>query len=162
MATLLDRVLTNAHICEVRVAFTGDVTPSTLSMWQPFYNSTFDGESFEKLYATIASIDFEEESNKSAAGVSYKQKVVFRFPNSDPRRPERIAMIHRIKWVNLTLSNGLVITVGRNDHGQNTKPTIKTKTNAHLCEVSIETTSIFPSGYAPTVPGFNGLIPFSF
>lgn len=144
---LLDRVRSNPFFCGIEISFLADAVPSIQVNWQPFYNSTFINNDFEKAYASIGSIDFQEESIDSAAGVSYDQKVVFRFPVTDANRSERIALFHTIKFVKLKLTTGQDIIIGRNDFQQNTKPKIKSKSNAKTCEINIESRSIFPSGF---------------
>lgn len=161
---LLDRVLSNIHLCGVELSFTSTVVPSNITGWQPFYNSTFQNYDFQKAYASLASINFDEESNESSPGTSYKQKVTFRFPNSDSKRSERINLLGQVKFIKLKQTNGLDIVFGRNDFNQNTRPKMKIKQNEQICEVSFETSSIFPSGYTPNLNAF-GLpvfIPLSF
>ena len=161
---LLDRVLSNIHLCGVELSFNSSVVPSNIDGWQPFYNSTFQNYDFEKAYASLASINFDEESNDVNAGIYYKQKVTFRFPNSDAQRSNRINLLNQVKFIKLKQTNGLDIVFGRNDFNQNARPKMKIKQNEQLCEVSFETTSIFPSGYTPNLNAF-GLpvfIPLSF
>ena len=101
MPTLLDKVYTNlVNACGVELAFSGSITPSTIPNWQPFYNQTTSA-SFTPTYASIASINFTEESAESPAGIYYKQKVVFRFPATDGSRAERIALLHQLKFIKI-------------------------------------------------------------
>jgi hypothetical protein len=86
--------------------------------------------------------------------VAFKQKVSFKFPATDQFRSERIALFHKTKFVKISLSSGQVILIGRNDVHQNAFPTIKSKTNEHLCEIEIETQSIFPIGFSLPSNGF--------
>jgi hypothetical protein len=161
---LLDRVVSNIHLCGVELSFTSTVVPSNITGWQPFYNSTFQNYDFQKAYASLASINFDEESNESSSGTSYKQKVTFRFPNSDSQRSNRIKLLEKVKFIKLKQTNGLDIVFGRNDFNQNARPKMKIKQNEQICEVSFETSSIFPSGYTPNINAF-GLpvfIPLSF
>ncbi len=151
MPQILDRVYTNIHSCGIEIAFVGESVPSTIDNWQPFYNETFVGSNFQKAYAGIASIEFTEESMTSAAGTSFKQKTVFRFPATDELRAERIALLHKIKFLKVMLDNGSAIVIGRNDVTQNALPVIKSKSNQHMCEVEIETRSIAPAGFTPLV-----------
>jgi hypothetical protein len=148
---ILDRVVTNSNICKVQLAFNGVSKASIITGWQPFYNSTFQDADFKKAYASLSSIDFEEESIQSSAGTSYAQKVVFRFPMNDKKRAERIALMQKIKFVKLTHTNGLDLIVGRNDYNQNARPKVKIQTNRKLCEVTVECKSIFPSGFSPSL-----------
>lgn len=151
---ILDRVVTNSNICKVQVAFNGVSSASVIEGWQPFYNTVYNNTDFKKIYTSLSSIDFEEESIDSPAGVAYAQKIIFRFPMNDPQRATRIALMQKIKFVKLSHTNGLDLTVGRNDYNQNTLPKIKIKTNKKLCEVSVESKSISPSGFTPSINAF--------
>ena len=156
----LDRIRTNANICSIEIAFKGISIPSVLEGWQPFYNSTFDDADFTQAYSTLSSLEFAEEKINNAAGPSYKQKVVFRFPANDAQRTERIVLLEKIKFVKLNLTEGQSILIGRNDYNQNKLPEIGIKTNHHFCEVSIEALSISPSGFVPSSNfGLPSLIP---
>ncbi len=161
---LLDKVLSNIHLCGVELSFDATAIPSVIEGWQPFYNSTFQNYDFKKAYASLSSIDFAEESTETNAGISFKQKVTFRLPNSDSQRSNRINLLGKVKFIKLKQTNGLDIVFGRNDFNQNAKPKMKIKQNEQICEVSFETSSIFPSGYAPrkTSLGLPSLIPLTF
>lgn len=160
---LLDKVLSNVHPCAIELSFNSNAIPSNIPGWQPFYNSTFENLDFEKTYASLSSIDFSEESNVSAAGTSYKQKVTFRFPENDQYRSERIALMHTIRYIKFKFTNGLDLVIGRNDVAQNTKPSIKTSSNGRICQVEVETLSITPAGFTPNpnAYGLPSLIPLS-
>lgn len=146
---LLDKVLSNVHACGIELAFVGDTIPSNVDDWQPFYNSLLVATDFQKAYASVSSIEFNEEGISTTAGPSYKQKLVWRFPEADSKRAERIALIHKIKFVKFKFTNQKDLIFGRNDINQNSFPNIKTTSNGRLCQVEIETQSIFPSGYSP-------------
>mgnify|MGYP003406115187 FL=1 len=163
MSQLLDKVLSNVHLCGVEISFNATVKPSDISGWQPFYNSTFDNYDFQKAYASLSSIDYGEESVESNAGTSYKQKIAFRFPNSDKNRASRIELLKKVKFIKLKQTNGLDIVIGRNDSAQNCKPKMKVKQNEQMCEVSFESLSISPSGYTPRTDAFGlpSLIPLT-
>ncbi|WP_445458414.1 hypothetical protein [Flavobacterium sp. HNIBRBA15423] len=154
MSQLLDKVISNIHLCGVAVAINGTYKPSDIEGWQPFYNSTFENAEFNKAYASISSINYNEESINSPSGVSFKSKVSFRFPNSDPNKSERIEFFRKVKFIKLKQTNGLDIIIGRNDFNQNAKPKIKVKMNEQLCEVSFESESISPSGFSPSENSF--------
>lgn len=164
MSQLLDKVLSNVHLCGVELSFDATAIPSVIEGWEPFYNSTFEDYDFQKAYASLSSIDFGEESSENNGGIFYKQKIVFRFPNSDKNRPSRIELLKKVKYIKLMQTNGLDILIGRNDSKQNAKPKMKIKQNEQLCEVSFESSSMYPSGYAPrtTAYGLPSLIPLTF
>lgn len=160
---LLDKVLTNLNLCGVSFSFQGNANPSIITGWQPFYNATFDG-TFEKAYTTVASVNYDQESAKTTAGIVYTQKVTFILPNSDQYRADRIALIHKLKYVKLHLSEGQDIIIGRNDYFQNKKPNIKVSENHQRCAVEISNRSIYPTAYTPRANayGLPSLIPLSF
>ena len=163
MSQLLDKVLSNVHLCGVELSFDSKAIPSAISGWQPFYNSTFENYDFQKAYASLSSIDFNEESVESNAVTSYKQKVTFRFPNSDKNRASRIEILKKVKFIKLKQTNKLDIVIGWNDFSQNCKPKMKIKQNEQLCEVSFESLSMSPSGYTPRTDAFGlpSLIPLT-
>lgn len=156
----LDRIRTNANICSIEIAFKGTSIPSAIAGWQPFYNSTFENADFQNVYGSLSSFDYGEESINSGAGTSYKQKGIFRFPATDKDRANRIELLLKTKYLKLNLTSGQSIVIGRNDYFQNTLPTTNFKADHHLCEISIETLSISPSGFVPSVEfGLPTLIP---
>ncbi len=144
---ILDKVMTNIHCCGIEVAFTGVSKPSIISNWQPFYNETFENANFHKAYSSISKINFSEESVTVLAGTYFKQKVEFQFPANDRYRAERIALLHKIKFIKVHLDDGSIIVIGRNDIAQNALPGIKSKANEHLCGIEVEVQSISPAGF---------------
>lgn len=156
---LLDKVKTNPNICGVELAFYGDLIPSKILDWQPFYNSTMSGTDFTKVHFGLGSVSFGEESETGNSGPSYKQSVSIRFPSTDIRRAERLAMMQDVKFIKLKLTNGLDIVIGRNDFKQNARPKIEIKTNIKTAEATFKTVSIFPSGFVPN-PDAYGLPAF--
>lgn len=160
---LLDRVKSNPNICGVELAFSGELAAANIPEWQQFYNSSMIANDFSKATIGLGSVSFAEESQESPAGTSYKQSVSIRFPSTDGNRAERIALMDKVRFVKLKLTNGLDLVIGRNDYLQNARPRIKIKTNVKTAEVEFETISIFPSGFVsnPDAYGFPTLIPIS-
>lgn len=154
MSQLTDRVADNVHICGVEIALVGKAIPSINPVWQRLYNSIFEDDDFQKVYAGLSSLQFNEESVNTSAGMYFKQKVTFRFPTTDNLRADRLMFFSKIKFIKLLLTNGLEIVVGRNDFEQNAKPLVEIKTNEQLAEVEVNTSSIFASGY--TYSSING------
>ena len=151
---LLDRAKVNVRICGVELAFNGQLTASSIPDWQQFYNSAMVQADFSKTYVGLASVAFEEYSEELSAGTLYKQKVVFSFPNADGNRSERLALLSRIKFVKLKLSDGRDIVIGRNDYKQNARPKIKIEANIQKGSASIETVSITPSGFVANASAY--------
>lgn len=160
---LLDRVKTNPNICGVELAFTGTLIPSKILDWQQFSNSIMSGTDFSKAHFGLGSVSFAEESDNSNSGPSYKQSISIRFPSTDDKRAERLAMMQEVTFIKLKLTNGLDIVIGRNDFVQNARPKIKIKTNIKTAEAVFETVSIFPSGFVPNPDayGLPALIPLT-
>lgn len=161
---MLDRVYTNVNCCGIELAFNGVSTPSIITGWQPFYNEIFQNADFQKTYASIASINFSEASAILNGNTYFKQKVEFRLPHNDKNRAERIALLHKIKFVKVLLNDGKALVIGTNDVFQNTPPLIKTENNEQTLELTLEVQSIKPAGFTPvqTAYGLPALIPLSF
>lgn len=156
---ILDRVKTNINCCGIQVAFAGVAVPSVLSGWQPFYNQTFTGATFDNAYSSISKIDFSEESVTTTAGTYYKQKVSIQFPTTDPNRAERIALLHKVRFIKVLLSDASAIIIGINDIAQNAFPAIKSKSNENLCGIEFEVQSISPAGFTPFINNGSPVIP---
>lgn len=164
MSQILDRVVSNVHLCGVEVAFTGTSVASIIDGWQPFYNQTFENANFQKAYATLTSIEFTEESIVQNGNTAFKQKVQFRFPANDANRANRIQLLHKIKFIKAKITDGRDIVIGRNDVFQNTLPTIKSKANEQFCEIEVEAISMTSAGFTPNPNRFGlpSFIPLSF
>lgn len=144
-----------SNICDISVSFSGELIPSTIDGWQRFYNSIGVDIEFFKLYFRKASVSFSEQSNQGNSGVYYTQKVTLSFPERfDGSRADRIAQLHKIKFVTLNMSNGKSLVLGRNDFNQNTKPKIAIQSNNKFVQLSLEFQSIFPTGYIPNIDAF--------
>jgi hypothetical protein len=151
MSQLLDRVYSNVNACSIEVAFIGVSVPSFITGWQPFFNETFQNSNFQKAYASISSINFSETSSTANGNTSYKQKVEFTFPVTDDFRAERIALLHKLKFIKVMLNNGTAIVLGRNDVTQNAFPNITSKSNTTICQIEVETQSIAPAGFTSII-----------
>ena len=164
MSQLNDKVRSVPNICGIEIAFSGRMKPSTIEGYQAFYNSIPDNAAFQKQYASKAAIAFEEESEESAAGTSYRQRLLFRFPSSDNLRADRIEMLKKVRYIKIQLTNKQHFVIGRNDFEQNARPRLQVKTNEKLAQVEVETVSIFPTDYTPsfTAGGLPDFIPISF
>lgn len=150
---LTDRVKDNPNICGVELGFSGELLAANIPEWQPFFNSSMLGIDFTKTHIGLGSVAFAEESEDSPAGTSYKQSVTIRFPSTDKNRSERIALMNKVRFVKIKLTNGLDLVIGRNDFEQNARPRIKIKTNTKTAEAEFATVSVFPAGFVPN-PNF--------
>lgn len=158
---ILDKVADNPNICGVELAFTGTLLPSDIPDWQQFFNSKMVDTDFTKTHIGLGSVSFGEESSQGTGGTMYKQVVSIRFPSTDGNRSNRIALMHKVKFVKLKLTNGRDLVIGRNDVQQNSRPKIQVKTNSKTAEAQFETVSIFPCGFVmnPNTYGLPALIP---
>lgn len=161
---VFSKVKFNVNACAIELAFSGVAVPSIIEGWQPFINQTFTNTVWQKIYASIASISFQETSTTSRAGVSYNQKLTFRFPHMDQQRGLRLEQLHKIAFAKVKLTTGKDLVIGRNDYYQNTKPKIEIETNQQLCVVTIETQSISPTGFVPNfnIYGLPAFVPLNF
>lgn len=150
-------------ICGIEIATTGDVKPSAIAEWQPFYNSIIENSDFTKTYIGLGSVNFNEQSSKTNAGPIYRQKIEFKFPSNDKYRSQRINYFSKIKFIKVLLSNGSAFIIGRNDFAQNAKPKFVVKSNVHLTEIELQTVSIFATGFTSISSQFGlpGNIPFT-
>lgn len=163
MMVLLEKVADNPFICGVEIAFNGELIPSDIPEWQPFFNSKMINTDFTKTHIGLGSVSFGEECSEGTGGTMYKQNITIRFPSTDGNRSERIALFQKAKFIKLKLTNGKDITIGRNDVQQNARPKIIIKTNIKTAEVQFETISIFPSGFVsnPNAFGLPAYIPLT-
>ena len=161
MTDLSLRVKTLPGICGIAFSFDGNMIPSAIEGYQPFYNSLPDGSVFQEAYFGKASVSLEETSEESNAGISYTQVLQIRFPGSDKMRAQRIVDISKAKYIMVRLSTGLCIVLGRNDFEQNARPQVQAKLDHRLAQVQFTTFSIMPSGYTPnpSTIGLPTLIP---
>jgi hypothetical protein len=164
MPVSFSRVSTLPNICGIELAFTGTLKPSNIEGYQLFSNSIPQGTDFQKAHYGKATVNFEEKSETSSAGTSYRQKLSIRFPASDKDRADRIAQIHNVKYIKIKFSNSKDLVLGRNDFEQNARPKVKTDVDERLAQVEFETVSISPAGFMPAADGFGlpTLFPISF
>lgn len=149
MLDLNARIKALPNICGIQFAFEGNPVPATIEGYQPFYNAIPGDANFQQAYFGHGTVSFGEESDDSAPGISYKQKLSIRFRTSDGYRPERLAKLHRVRYIKVQLSNYKDIIMGRNDFDQNARPRIRIQTDEKIGQADFETVSIFPSGYTP-------------
>lgn len=154
MSDLSKKKKSNIFICAVALSFNSTVKPSQIAGFQQFYNSIFQNLDFQKIYTGFSSLQFSEESVESSAGTYYKQKFTFRFPITDHERSQDIHLLRKIKFIQIKLTNGLVINIGRNDAFQNARPKVVIKTNERTLEAEISTSSITPAGFTPNADWF--------
>ena len=137
-------------ICKVRIYFSGNFPLITLSNDQPqdgnrFYQSepTRKAESAE-VYHGKSSFRFSETGKETAAGVVYSQNITLRYPSMADKRAQRNHSFHSVKYVEMQLTDGTILIMGRNDIQQNTKIKVETSSDLNLTEVKMSAESIQP------------------
>src|SRR5690606_41671855 len=66
------------------------------------------------------------------------RSLMLSFPEKfDSSRADRIAQLHKIKFITLNLSNGKALIIGRNDFYQNTKPKVSVESNHRITQLSL-------------------------
>lgn len=156
---ILEKSNLYANICGIELAFNGELLPANIPGWQEFYNSMMIDIDFNKTYIGLGSVSLSEESKEADAGTSYNQKLTIKFPNADKKRSERIALMHKVKFIKVKMNTGNDIIIGRNDYKQNARLKIVSKSNQILSEITFECNSIYSLGYVATELGLPGLIP---
>lgn len=163
MIQYLEKLHSNIFLCGVEISLSGIPIPSNIDGWQPFHNYTITGAEFKKVFASISSIEFGEESFDTNAGTAYKLKVIFKFKNNDANRTLRSLIFTKVSFIKLKLTNSLDLVIGKNDWNQNTKPKFKMKSNHQFTEFEYEINTISPAGYTPNPNSFQlpSLIPLT-
>ena len=144
------RVNQNPQICGVKIYFDGGFQLLRFLENGPkdkkrYYETKPTGiVKAEKVYLGRGSFRFQENPQTSEAGTSYKQTASFRFPSNDPMRGQRIDSFQKVKYLEMMLSNGDSLILGRNDIFQNRKPNVLVSSDLQMTEVKIESESIQP------------------
>ena len=143
------KVAKTPQICGVYLDFGGSTLPSAIPGYLPFFNTIATNHVFQEAYGGKASLLFSEESVKSNAGYSWKQKFSLRFPATDSERPERLQEFLKVKFVKLKLTNGLFLIIGRNDYNQNKNPDVQINADSKMATIEISCISIVSAGFIP-------------
>jgi len=149
--TMFDRRAKAPNICGIQLDFGGNLIPSNIVGFQPFFNSVAPDSQFQKVYHGKSTVSFLEESSKSSAGDSWKQKVIFRFPATDALRATTLNELLKIKFVKITLTNGLFLVIGRNDYFQNKPPDVTINVSEKMATLEVNCLSISPAGFIPDI-----------
>lgn len=152
--SLFSRVQKNPSICGVEVIFGGAAGGSSISGYQPFFNSLSTGGDLSPIYTGKASVQFKEESSSGREGESYKQTLICRFPSNDSDRSERLEKLKFVRFIKLLLTDGRAIFLGRNDFFQNTRPKLERQSDEKQTTLEFVVQSIFPAGFIPSGPSF--------
>lgn len=150
---MYQKVHNSVFICSLKLHFDGDfeilhLTESSQQFGARYYQSANKNKSisvpFIPAYHSSGSFRFSENSQEVSAGHFYKQEAVFSFPSNDEKRAERIDKLQRLLYLELVLTDGRSLILGRNDIKQNAKPSIGVKSNLQRTEISVVTESLLP------------------
>lgn len=144
---ILDKVEHLPVTCSIEISVTGNAKQRIFSGIGNFYDSTSADVNFEDAYFGKGSLSFSEEMKPSNSGNVFRQKVIFRFPNNDLQRSERMDLLARVRFINIILSDGRKMIIGRNDIRQNARIRPEIETNERQAEITIESVSMFPAGF---------------
>lgn len=152
-----------ALICGIELGFAGEMIPSNIPGFQPFFNSLLVDAELQPTYHGRSTVSFQEDSSLGPAGYSWQQKLSFRFPVGDKFRAERLMELLQVKFVKVKFTSGLHFIIGRNDYFQNAVPSVKISILGNMASVEFSAESISASGYTPNVDRFGlpTLIPIS-
>lgn len=137
-------------ICAVRIFFSGNFPLLTLSNGvaqdgNRFFQSEPTLSSvFKTAYHGKSSFRFTESGKETAAGVVYSQQIIMRYPSMDADRSRRNLSFHSVRFVEMQLTDGTVLIMGRNDIQQNTKIKVETSSDLNLTQVKMSSESIQP------------------
>lgn len=145
------RVNNYGAICRLKVHFSGgfpllNLLPAlTPKEGKRFYESLpIEGGETVGTYYSSGSFRFSEAAVTTIAGHPYSQTAIFSFPSNDPKRAQRIEKFLKIKFLEMKMTDGNSLIMGRNDIYQNTPPKISITSDQHRTEIKLETQSIQP------------------
>lgn len=152
---LNSKVLVLPNICGIEIDLTGEATPSVDPSLQPFYNSIIQNSTAQPVYFSPSKGHFSESGKQTRAGYEYEQKLRLQFPSNDPVRAKRFEAYIKVKYIYITLSNGMIFLFGRNDYFQNSAPKIDIVNTEKLTQITYSTKSMFASGFTNGSFDFN-------
>lgn len=140
---LTTKVTKSPNVCKVAL-YTNGIPEASVAGDRSFYNISEMHADPSDFYTTPGTISISETSSESRAGTIYTQKITFALPTSDALRAQRIDQFHKVKFLEVTLTNGAKLIMGRNDIFQNAKPKVGTKSDEKLTQVEFSCRSIAP------------------
>jgi hypothetical protein len=144
---LLKKVTSKAFICKIYIDYIGALTPVSSSENQNFFDAKGNEFTWRDTHFGKQSVSFRETEKQTKAGSIYTQSLKISFPNTDDKRTDRIEKIKTAKFIQIALSNGQLLVMGRNDYHQNKKPVIKASSTALKTTITFTTESMFSVGY---------------
>lgn len=138
-------------ICGITIGFSGLAIPAANLVGnqpalQPFYNThIIDAESEPSQFA-VSKASFRSESFPSPAGTPFRNTLEIQIVNSDLKTSLRIEKYLKAKFVQIKLSGGSELFIGRNDYFQNAPMEISAVSNGNLTEITFRQDTIIPIG----------------
>lgn len=143
----------NPRICGLRILFSGQITHLIENIdanLETFFSSQIINAEFEDSYFGKGSFSFSERGSDSDPGISYQHQVFFQFPSNDHRRAQRLHRLTQLIGIELLLTNGSSMFVGRNDHTQNAAPTISLRSDLGITQITVSAWSETPLSFVET------------
>ena len=161
--SIFQKIKINPQICGIELDFNGELSPENSKATQNFYNSAGVDNNWNTTYFGKKTVSFSETSKTSRAGTSFKQTLKIKFPSNDSSRSDRIALIEKVKFIKLILTNDTNLVLGRNDFFQNKSPEVKISSTEKITTITFTTKSIFSIGFIDALgedaSAFSDLLP---
>lgn len=144
---LLQKVTSKAFISKIYIDYIGLLNAISGSDHQNFFDAVGNEFTWKDIHFGKQSVSFKESEKQAKSGSIYTQTLSISFPNTDGQRTDRIEKIKTANFVQIELSNGQKLVMGRNDFYQNKKPVIKASSSALKTTITFTTQSMFSIGY---------------
>ncbi len=162
MIELYKKVKDQPYICKIALDHSAFEIPlSGSEVFQNFYDTKLQSSSLKEFYNSKGQARFSEQSSLTRSGVIYNQSLIISFPDGDLNKSRRLALLNKVKFIAIGLTNGRFILLGRNDAYQNTRPKIKSNSNEKKTIFTFSCVSMISSGYLnlTTVGAFPYILP---
>ncbi|HEY4544777.1 MAG TPA: hypothetical protein VIG40_09070 [Tissierellaceae bacterium] len=141
--SLLSKIPAGNSICKILLDFDGLVLPD---LGVSFSNSVSAGNSWIASHFGRGSVSFREESFSGQAGLAFKQTLSLKLPYLDKSLAQRTSLFHSVKNIKIEFTNGIDLSMGRNDIRQNRPPRVDTKSDGKFLYIEFYTESIMATG----------------
>jgi len=146
--SLLQKSVGSPFICKIYLDFTGNLLPILNNGSLGFGDSTASNNTWNKIQFTKSRVSFNETSKTTDAGTEYSQSLSIRFKNNFELKSAEIALIEKTRFIQLEMSDGKKLVLGRNDFFQNRLPEKNISSDTESTTITFKTKSIFSFGYA--------------
>lgn len=141
--SLLSKVPAGNSICKVFLDIDGLILAD---LGSSFSNSVAADNAWMATHFGRGSVSFKEESFTGQPGTAFKQTLTFKLPHLDHSLAQRASLFHTVKNIKIEFTNGLELSIGRNDIRQNRPPRVETKSDPNFLIVEYYTESMMPTG----------------